>query len=163
MESLTQSLLASADAQVIALRNAYVKSVIEAAPRNTTAPKSEPQVPKDTKPAYKDETPKEVKREVSKPKPIEKSVEIGKEIVPDLRFINGVHLDVYEYFRIKPATVLEDTLKRLSFIHEWAFKNKDAGEAMKKISRLDSRLGNRDMGEVKISKIYNYLRVYGNS
>jgi len=111
------------------------------------------------------------KKTVTKPKPVEipKLVARKTEDVfadnPQIHTVNGVHMDIYDYFCTNPEKVSNEQLDRLSFIYAWVLKSgKTLREGLLKLNRLDLKLGSADDGEAKILKLYNYLRLrYGNA
>lgn len=84
---------------------------------------------------------------------------------PNLRTIDGVHIDIYDYFAINPERMTNEQRDRLFYIHMWVLKQgKSFREGLRKLNRLDMKLGCADAGEAKVIKLYNYLRIrYGNA
>lgn len=74
--------------------------------------------------------------------------------IPQIRHINGVSPEVYDYFGMQPGLADFDQIKRMQYVQDWVLKND-----MRKLNKLDIRLGSADAGEAKLLKIYNWLRV----
>lgn len=73
-----------------------------------------------------------------------------------VRTINGVHLDFYDYFGVKPDRIENSVLEKLRYLYYWT-KSFDNG--MNELHGIDMKLGSSDYGETKILKLYNHLRI----
>jgi len=74
--------------------------------------------------------------------------------------MNGVHFEVYKFFNVNP--VESGNVDQLKAINNWAFSNaKNVGEALRKIRSLEIKLGQPKIGETRISKLYNWIRMSG--
>ena len=64
--------------------------------------------------------------------------------------------EFYRYFNVNPLTSSQE----LEYIYSWARNNtKSIGDAFKKLSSLETKLGAPKVGETRLQKIYNYLRL----
>lgn len=76
--------------------------------------------------------------------------------------VNGIHLDVYEYFSMPTTATSMENLRRLQFIDTWvATEAKSFAEGMRKLHKIDTKLGSADSGETKLIKLYNWIRFSG--
>lgn len=70
-----------------------------------------------------------------------------------------VHPEVYKYFNINPI----DTDSDLKNLYSWASEGaKSASEALVKIKRLETKLGQPNSGETRVSKLNNWVRMTQN-
>ena len=151
--------------------NAQVQSM---RPPPAPAKPSNPETPKT--PVSKEKPPqaKESTKPKPKPKPkkttttykAEKSNKEDVDVNHDearsaMKTIDGVPLELYDYFTIPPISIEPDSLKRLQYISGWVSSFKTIKEGIKKLYGTDIKLGGADMGETKLAKIYNWLRVTG--
>jgi len=73
--------------------------------------------------------------------------------------INGVHLDLYDYFSIEVHSNNLESLRRLQFINSWvATEGRTFNEGMRKLHSIDVKLGSSDTGDTKLIKLYNWIR-----
>jgi len=79
-----------------------------------------------------------------------------------LHSINGVTLNLYDYFDIDVNTNSMETLRRLQFVNSWvATEGRTFEEGMRKLHTIDTKLGSSDTGETKLIKLYNWLKFSG--
>ncbi len=147
---------------------ALMKAIIESAPRTKPDPKMAPAEwkPKTTKPnldtaraepkekvTLKDQPSEEIKEKVVQPQPKE-------DIFTSIKNIEGIHIDIYEYFDISPSLATHKDIERLKDIHEWVFeKTKDSKQALRKIEDIEIMLGRSELGESRLNKIWNHIRI----
>lgn len=155
----------------IAQRNSLMKQLLDLAPRTLPpmnsfidAPKP-PTIHKQVRGtpkqyvAIRPPTPAPVKR--AKAEPIVKEVHESPS-VDSMKMVEGIHIDLYDYFNFEPEKITDPQKKRLQLINTWAFdKNKDIRSALRAINTLDNKLGNHDVGEAKLGKIYNWIKLRG--
>lgn len=70
-----------------------------------------------------------------------------------------IHPEVYKYFNIEPGSSSDTQLKT---IYEWGMQSGDTGKAMKKLKDLEIHLGQPAVGETRLSKLYNFIRLSNN-
>lgn len=142
-----------ANADFVAQRNFHVDQLIKLAPR--TIIKREPYKAKEKPQPIVKSTPKEKFPTTEEKEKLEDSAA--------LYTIEGVHIDLFDYFDVKIQNTNESQLNKLRFINEWVFsQSKDLSIGMKRLNSIDNKLGNNDNGENKIIKIYNWIKLYGN-
>lgn len=155
----------------IAKRNSLMKELLGLAPRKIIPHDVNASKPVDSKPAArrnisedrKPPTPEDLQKDIRKIADKIRAKNDTKEDITQVKFFDGISIDVFDYFDLKPAGSTSDQIKRLQMINKWAFNgNIDTTEALKKINKLDIQLGNRDMGETKLSKIYVWVKLHGN-
>jgi len=72
--------------------------------------------------------------------------------------MDGVHFEVYKYFNVNP--VLGGGNAQLKEINSWAFNGaKKPYEAIKKIRSLELKMGQPALGETRLSKMHNWIRM----
>lgn len=159
----------------IIFRNAVVKTMIESTPRTkesfipttpstppTPSVKSKKPEPKNSsllRPALKQTTNRNPSKHIHFSKPEENSISNQS-----VGMIDGVHLDVYRYFDISPSLAQKNDIDRLKTINEWAFlKSKTVKEALRRLFNIENKIGMRYVGGEKLSRLYNYVRLYGNT
>lgn len=137
-------------------------SIAPAKPQHTYTPTPEP-------------AKKVMKRneEPEKPKAPRKMVVVKKEDSqdafadnPDLYMVNGVHIDLFDYFCLSREAVDEVMTKRLQAIQNWISKRAKKGwvDGMRQLNKLDIKLGASESGMSHLNKMYNWIRLrYGNS
>lgn len=78
--------------------------------------------------------------------------------------IDGVHLEMFDFFNIELNHLKPGTLNRLQFVMGWG-KNKtnSINDAMRRLNKLSIKFGNSTTGETKLDNIYNWLRLNGNA
>ena len=78
-----------------------------------------------------------------------------------IKYINGVHLDVYDFFNLDIIGIKPKSLERLQHIMKWAQKNAgNVPDALVKLNSLMIRLGNWPTGETKLDNVYNWIRLH---
>jgi len=86
------------------------------------------------------------------------------DIMTAAKMINGVHLDMYDFFDIPVSKVDNDTLERLQYLMSWAMaKEPTMNNALSRFQNLMVRLGNWSTGRTKVDTIYNWIRINGNA
>ena len=84
----------------------------------------------------------------------------GMTMVDAAKMVDGVHLDVYDYFNISINDVDKPTLNRLGYIMKWMFASEPSLDlGLRHINRIMIKLGNWSTGKTKLDMIYNYLRL----
>ena len=78
-------------------------------------------------------------------------------------YVNGVHLDLYDYFSLPLQGITSDTLRKLQFVNDKIAARGDFDSGLRELHKLDVKLGSATVGEVKLSKIYNFIRFSGKS
>jgi len=72
--------------------------------------------------------------------------------------MEGVHLEVYRFFNINP--IESGNIDQLKLVNNWATQNsKGIADSVKKIRQLEMKLGAPKLGETRVSKLYNWLRL----
>lgn len=133
------------EALQVVVRNAITKHIIESKPRTNALRATVPiQHPSESKAMTRNNV---------------------QNVVDAVRTIDGVHMDLFDYFDIDGGLVTENQSRKMRFVFDWAMKDsKTVASGLRKINRLDNRLGNNDMGDAKLIKIYNWLKLRnGNS
>lgn len=126
----------------ILVRNEVTKRIIESKPRTIIKEGKAPEAPKEATALTKNN----IKRTLN-------------DAVDLVRTIDGVHLDLFDYFDISPSLAQPGDMKRLQYISQWV-----ANHSMIKLNSLDNRLGNNDGKQAKLIKIYNWIKLRnGNS
>lgn len=150
-------------AVLIARRNTLMSELLKIAPainppapENVYKPSGKPKAVS-KKPDMAVVTQKELKK-------IATSAEKGKEDAfadnPQLMTVNGVHTDLYDYIGINPDKATENLVGKMRYIHDWVVRQgKDFRVSMRKLNTIDNKLGSADIGEAKVLKLYNYLRL----
>lgn len=83
---------------------------------------------------------------------------------PNLHTVNGINLDIYDYFGINPERAEPMVINRLDYIQRWVSgKNSDFRKGLRQLNVIDNKLGSMDDGPSKVLKLYNYLRLHGNT
>ena len=94
----------------------------------------------------------------------EKAPQESKDLEEKLHTVNGVHLDLYDYFSLPIQNQDLETLRKLQFVNTWVTsKGTHFGEGIRKLHAVDLKLGCADSGETKLVKLYNWLRFSGRS
>lgn len=71
---------------------------------------------------------------------------------------NGVHGEVYNYFNLNPSA--DSGNPQLKTISDWAVKDsKTVSESLRKIRTLEHKVGQPALGETRLSKLYNWVRM----
>jgi len=149
-------------AVLIARRNTLMSELLRIAPALNPPEKAKPIAPRI------DREPQKVKREVSPETQIKRMVDRNEKaktesIVdnPSLLTINGIHVDLYDYFSINADRATDDQVRKLQFVHSHILEhNADFRQGLKKLNTIDNRLGSSDVGEAKLAKLYNWLRLH---
>ena len=72
--------------------------------------------------------------------------------------MDGVNFEVYRYFNINP--VLDGGNEQLKEVNNWAFASvKKPSEAIRKIRTLELKMGQPALGETRLSKMHNWVRM----
>lgn len=150
----------STPAELQAQRIQMVKRAIEAVPRTAEIPQIDR--PEDIPHTTVTATDVDIPLEGEKP---------FMSIEDASRTIDGVHLDIWEFFDMKPDAVQQSDKNKLRDIHNWAWKNcSNAYEALRKLNDLALQYGNNALGEVKLVRFYSQIKMlnlsekfYGNS
>lgn len=82
--------------------------------------------------------------------PIEKQ---ENEPVKFIKQIDGIELDIYDYFDLSPSNIRKDELSKLTKIQEWS-----KGD-IAKIDKVRRSLGKSKVGYEGLIDLYNYIRV----
>lgn len=70
-----------------------------------------------------------------------------------------VHPEIYKFFNLDPLSPQKD-LAQLRYINDHtSSRSQNISDALKQIKRLEIKLGVPKVGETRISKLYNYLRL----
>ena len=146
-----------------------MKAIIESAPRSKQDPRAMPAPARPQETTKPEPTNKRVEEVAvpeakEKPKPkIKKKVikpQVKKEdIFTEVQKLDGVHIELYDYFDVSPSLATPKDLERLQEIHAWAFDKADKTKALKKLNDLELKLGRSAMGDGKLNNIYNYIKV----
>ena len=68
-----------------------------------------------------------------------------------------VHPELYRYFNVHSDTSEKSQLQE---INDWARNGaKDVGAVLRQVSNLESKLGQPNVGETRISRMHNWVRV----
>jgi hypothetical protein len=143
-----------------------IKQMIEAAPRTIIPVKSAPQKPTTTVISTKDEKKpiNERKKVVVEKNPLDNLGKIQKdkkEFIDHskVRQVDGIQLEIYDFFSRSPESTSNEDIRKLSFIHNWAFRGTDdLFKAMKRIEDIEIRLGRTDETN-RLSRIYNHVKI----
>lgn len=141
-------------------RIAAVKKAIESVPRRSEVKVDESGMKRvDSKPTPKATAPRpkdSLKIEVAEPVP-----------QGEFKYIDGIHLDVFDYFNMNPFNKSTQIKDKVRFIHDWASKDsKDIRQTLSKIQSLEMRYGRSVEGDERIIRIYNAVKIkslYGKS
>ena len=72
--------------------------------------------------------------------------------------IDGVNLEVYRYFNINPLT--DKGNEQLKTVNGWAFEDgRKLPDALMRMRSLELKLGAPALGETKMSKMFNWVRM----
>ena len=149
---------------------AAVKAIIESKPRTPphVGTKSRENKPIDSKPAPKQKQPQE-KTVEAKPKDAPKKA-IKKKVIKQkpkteniftsVNNIEGVHLDIYNFFDISPSIADASEIEKMQTVHQWAFgKNTDSKKALKKLVDLELKIGRSAIGSNKLNQLWNWIKI----
>lgn len=129
----------------IAQRNTALRTAIELAPRTLKKSPARDDSPKSTQSISTDQ---------SSPNPFYTDEQSAAFMV------DGVHYRIYDYFDIGIGRATPETVKKLSYIQNSAGNHaKTIEDALMLVHRLDRKLGMTDAREVKLHKIYSWLRI----
>lgn len=168
MSDITSNLASSIpQADAIAIRNNLMSQMLALAPRTLQPPSEFPKGVKDVRVPVEQtkvepiKKPKTVKAKVvNRTEPIRKSSPSEFVSIDAIKTVDGIHIDMYDYFGFKPDFINEMQKNRLRYITGWAFKKyTDIRSALKTLNNLDNKLGNHDTGEAKLGKLYNYIKL----
>lgn len=136
---------------VIARRNTLVKELLAVGNVINTIDKVEPMAKVDDIVELKNPTDK-IEKQDNEP-----SVDPMSDR-SDIWTIHGVHINLFDYFGINAMRANEGIINKLQYIHNWTLKQgKTFRDGMLSLNHLDNKLGNHEMGEAKIHKLYNHL------
>ena len=147
------------------IRTQIIRSLIESVPR-TVVPqptyqpqeKSEP-VPEPTKEQPKKEEKKPVKKIRVKGTVKEAEAEKTEEpINENLYLIDGIHLELYNWFKLSPSMVGKQDLKDLQNISSYFYRG-DIKKTLNAISRVETNIGRRFADDERLSVLSNYVRL----
>ena len=87
-------------------------------------------------------------------------VEQPKDSVPMNQDTEIVHDEIYKFFNI--ASYDDFNKGHLNTINRWAADSRGIGEGLKKLMTLEMKLGAPHVGETRMSKLYNWIRLSDN-
>jgi hypothetical protein len=100
--------------------------------------------------------------------PLAKTAEVVKDIIfskpttPSTgisKVESVVNPELYNFFNVKS----DESNAHLGYINEWAKNNsKNTGEALRNLRNIELKMGQPGVGETRLSKLYNYLRLSDN-
>jgi len=145
--------------QALARRNALVKELFR-----TVQHIHPPKPPAMAKPPESHTEVVETKEVPQQKQPDLESEQIkSREMERKMRSINGVSLDLYDYFSIDANTNDMETIRRLQYINSWvATEGQTFAGGMQRLHDIDTKLGSADTGETKLIKLYNWIKFNGN-
>jgi len=84
-------------------------------------------------------------------------VEPAKDTQPLSHDTSIIHDEMYKFFNI--ASFDNFNKGHLETINNWALSDNNIGKGLRKIRSLEIKLGAPDIGESRISKLYNWIRL----
>lgn len=69
----------------------------------------------------------------------------------------SIHLELYRYFNINP--IEPGDTNQIAKINGWVLEKGSLGKGLKELRSLENKLGAPSVGETRVSKLYNYLRM----
>ena len=81
----------------------------------------------------------------------------AKDTQPMNKKENIIHDEVYRYFNI--ASYDSSNIEHLNIVNDWALKDNNIGKGLRKLRTLEIKLGAPAIGETRMSKLYNWIRL----